>query len=308
MAFEAIKSLVVSCECLTVIDHTTPGDNKIFVTCNASDLRTGAVLSWGQNWETARPVVFDSMQLNDAQKNYPVHEKEMLAIVRALKKWHSDLLGSQFIVYTDHRTLENFETQKDLSRRQARWMEHLSQFDMYIHYIHSEDNTMADTLSRLPADACESVGEDVDVADSPVCWDSWLKVQTSCNAILTISADELFLNNVCEGYKHDEFCQKISSVNTKMPGVHTEHGLWYLGDCLIIPRFGTLCEDLFRLAHDLLGHFGSKKSFANIRNCYYWLNMCKDLETAYVPACPECQRNKSTTSKATSTTCPRGTG
>jgi hypothetical protein len=101
-AFEAIKALVVSCECLMVIDHTSPGDNKIFVTCDASDLRTGAVLSWGPSWESAQPVAFDSMQLKGAQKNYPVHEKEMLAMVCALKKWHSDLLGSQFIVYTDH--------------------------------------------------------------------------------------------------------------------------------------------------------------------------------------------------------------
>ena len=67
-AFEAIKALVLSRECLTVINHDDPGDNKIFVTCDASDLRTGAVLSWGPTWEKARPVAFDSMQLNDAQK------------------------------------------------------------------------------------------------------------------------------------------------------------------------------------------------------------------------------------------------
>lgn len=106
-AFEAIKTLVVSQECLTVIDHTTPGNNRIFVTCDASDWRTGTILSWSPTWKTAWPVAFDSMQLKDAQKNYPVHEKEMLAIVRTLKKWRSDLLGMQFIVYTD--------TQKDLS-------------------------------------------------------------------------------------------------------------------------------------------------------------------------------------------------
>jgi hypothetical protein len=80
-AFDAIKALVVSHECLTVIDHTVPGNNKIFVTCDTSDLRTGTVLSWGLIWEATRPVAFDSMQLKDAQKNYPVHEKEMLAIV-----------------------------------------------------------------------------------------------------------------------------------------------------------------------------------------------------------------------------------
>jgi hypothetical protein len=68
----------------------------------------------------ARPVTFDSVQLNEAQKRYPVHEKELLAIVRALKKWKADLLGERIWVYTDHKTLENFETQKELSCRQAR--------------------------------------------------------------------------------------------------------------------------------------------------------------------------------------------
>ena len=68
-AFEDIKSLVTSRECLTVIDHVTPNGNKIFVTCDASDWRTGGVLSFGPTWETARPVAFDSMQLKGAEKN-----------------------------------------------------------------------------------------------------------------------------------------------------------------------------------------------------------------------------------------------
>ncbi len=129
-AFDSLKRLVVSSDCLTVIDHMNPGENKIFVTTDASDRRTGAVLSWGPTWETAWPVVYDSMQLKGAQLHYPVHEKELLAIVRALKKWRADLLGNQFEVFTDHRTLENFQTQKALSRRQARWMEEMAQFDM----------------------------------------------------------------------------------------------------------------------------------------------------------------------------------
>jgi hypothetical protein len=288
-AFNAIKGLVVSRKCLTIIDHTMPGNNKIFVTCDASDLRTGAILSWGPTWETARPVAFDSMQLKDAQKNYPVHEKEMLAIVCALKKWRSDLLGSEFYVYTDHRTLENFDTQKDLSRQQAHWMEHLSQFDMTIHYICREDNTVVDALSRLPADTWDEQTEDVDVYDPPLQWESWLGKQQSCNAILMISADECFLKDVREGYKHDEFCQKLSSMDISMPGIHFVNDLWYLGDRLVIPRYSTLHEDLFRLAHDSLGHFGADKSYASIRNCYYWPNMRRDLENAYVPACTDCQ-------------------
>ena len=149
-AFEDIKKLVVGSTCLTVIDHTNPGNNKIFITCDASDWCTSACLSFGETWETARPVAYDSMQLNSAERNYPIHEKELLAIIRALKKWRSDLLGSEFIVYTDHRTLENFDTQHDLSRRQLRWQEFMSQYEMAITYIRREDNCVADALSRLP--------------------------------------------------------------------------------------------------------------------------------------------------------------
>jgi YD repeat-containing protein len=59
-AFQAIKDLVISPHCLMTIDHDNPGGNKIFLTCDASDYCTSAVLSWGKTWKTARPVAFDS--------------------------------------------------------------------------------------------------------------------------------------------------------------------------------------------------------------------------------------------------------
>ena len=97
-AFEAIKALVVRADCLTVMDHTNPGKNKIFVTHDASNWHMGACLSFGETWEMAWPVAYDLMQLGAVEKNYPIHEKELLAVVRALKKWWSDLLGLEFTV------------------------------------------------------------------------------------------------------------------------------------------------------------------------------------------------------------------
>jgi hypothetical protein len=168
-------------------------------------------------------------------------------------------------------------------------MEHLSQFDMSIHYICGEDNTVANVLSHLPPDASEILTEDVDGADSPLRWKCWQKQRNSCNAILTISADESLLKDVRDGYEHDKICQKLSTVDSSILNIRWENDLWYLGDRLTIPRFGTLCEDLFRLTHDSLGHFSAEKSYANIRDCYYWPNMRRDLESAYVPACADCQ-------------------
>lgn len=151
MAFDAIKALVTSVNCLVVIDYTDTS-KKIFVTTDASDWRTGAILSWGETWETARPVAYDSYQLNAAEKNYPVHEKELLAIIKALKKWRTSLLGYEFEVHTDHYTLQYFQTQKDLSCRQVCWSEFLADFELKIKYIQGEDNTAADALSCMADD------------------------------------------------------------------------------------------------------------------------------------------------------------
>jgi hypothetical protein len=107
LAFEAIKVLVISRECLTTINLKLMPDYKIFVTTDASDKGSGAVLSFGKTWKSARPITFESKTFKGAQLHYPVHEKEMLAIIRALDKWHMYFLGVPFRVYTDHKTLEN---------------------------------------------------------------------------------------------------------------------------------------------------------------------------------------------------------
>ena len=147
--FDSVKNIVISHECLTTIDLSKLPEYKVFVTTDASNKCSGAILSFGKFWSSARPVTFDLMTFKGAKLNYPVHEKELLAIIRALKKWQIDLLGSPFFVYMDHKTLENFNTQKDLSCRQARWMELMSQYDAKIIYIKGKENSVVDALSHL---------------------------------------------------------------------------------------------------------------------------------------------------------------
>jgi hypothetical protein len=282
-AFDGIKSLVVGTDCLTSINHDDMGKNHIFVTCDASDWRTGAVLSYGLTWESARPVAFNSMALKAAQLNYPVHEKEMLVIIRALQKWRSDLLGVPITIYTDHCTLENFDQQKDLSRRQARWQEFLSQYGHIITYIPGELNCVADALSRLPNSMDDTLVDSSSNAPIAACF--------------AIESDPSLLESIKDGYKSDPFCSKLARAETSLEGVHWEHGLLYIGNHLVIPRNGSLREDLFRLAHNNLGHFGFEKSYQALQTGYYWPNMRKDLSNAYIPACVDCQCSKDRTTK-----------
>jgi hypothetical protein len=116
---------------------------------------------------------------------------------------------------------------------------------------------------------------------------------------LNISVDGTFVDSIRDGYKSDPWCAKFTSITPSFPGLINENGLWYIGSRMIIPRAGTIRENLYRLTHDSLGHFGFDKSYKSLRDAYYWPNMRRDLERAYIPGCPECQTNKSrTTPKA----------
>ncbi len=204
--------------------------------CDASNKRTGAVLSWGPTWETAHPVAFDSMQLSGTQLNYPVHKKELLAIICALEKWHTDLLGSSFKVYTDHRTLENFNKQQDLSRHQAHWMELMSQYDFTISYIRGEDNTIADALSRLSVPEPELV-PDADLNEVQANnWSQWAS-SNAVHSVLNIEIHKRILKDIKLGYDKDEFCKKFISGQSILLNIKQVNGLWYLGDYLLIPWF-----------------------------------------------------------------------
>jgi hypothetical protein len=78
-----------------------------------------------------RPVTYISHQLSQAEQKYPTHERELLAIVLALRTWRHLLLGSEFSVecQTDHRPLQSFMNQTSLSPRQVRWQQFLSEFN-----------------------------------------------------------------------------------------------------------------------------------------------------------------------------------
>jgi hypothetical protein len=107
------------------------------------------LVSQGNDWKTAKIAAFYSAKLNSAQQNYPVHKIEMLAGIETMLR-HSDILqGARFKWVTDHKGLTYLLNQKNLSGRQARWLEKISSFDFEVVYVPGEENSVADTLSRI---------------------------------------------------------------------------------------------------------------------------------------------------------------
>jgi hypothetical protein len=117
--------------------------------------------------------------------------------------------------------------------------------------------------------------------------------------VLAITADSEMLRQIIAGYEEDNFCKQLRADITagSIEGARDENRLLYVGKRLLIPRNKQIWELLYNLAHDTLGHFGFDKSYESLRESYYWPNMRKDLEHAYIPSCAECQRNKDRTSK-----------
>jgi hypothetical protein len=107
------------------------------------------VVSQGRDWKTAKVAAFYSAKLNSAQRNYPVHEIEMLAGVETMMRHRDILQGVQFTWITDHKGLIHLLNQKSISGRQARWLEKISSFIFKVEYVAGTDNVLADSLSRM---------------------------------------------------------------------------------------------------------------------------------------------------------------
>ncbi|KAM6567243.1 hypothetical protein CsatA_026371 [Cannabis sativa] len=144
VAFEKLKSLLTSAPIIRPPDWNVPFE----IMCDASDYAIGAVLGQRIN-KLPHVIYYASKTLNEAQLNYSTTEKELLAVVFALEKFRSYLLGSKIIVYSDHAALKYLLSKKDAKSRLIRWILLLQEFDLEIRDKKGSENVVADHLSRI---------------------------------------------------------------------------------------------------------------------------------------------------------------
>ncbi|KAG2824441.1 hypothetical protein PC112_g10114 [Phytophthora cactorum] len=130
-AFDSVRQVLTEAPILAVADQ----DRPFHVVCDASDFAIGCALMQHDHEGRDRVVYYQSRQLKPAERNYPVHDKELRAMKYALAKFRVYLLGSgPFVVYTDHASLRTAVKSPQISQRMARWLSFFAEYDFRVEY------------------------------------------------------------------------------------------------------------------------------------------------------------------------------
>ena len=278
-----------------------PDINQPFILeTDASAFAWGAVLSQENSEGKWRPVGCLSGGLTGAEMNYDTHDRELLAIIRALKAFRHWLTGTKypFIILTDHNNLRYFKTKQDLSPRQARWMQYLTQFDFQLRYRPGRQSAVPDKLSRREDHEPTTIPSTQQVLLPPSRFEDEPVHQV--NSIITHSFNERnFGKDIFNEQARDPLITEFSKKSESDPlprGWKRHADLWtYMGK-IYIPS--PLRQEVFRELHSKgqAAHPGIKGTLAVITKDYYWPRLRADV-TEWIHNCDTCQRMKNRNQK-----------
>ena len=293
-AFQKLKDLLCADSVLVHFDPSLP----VGISCDASEVGLGAVLFHRYPDGSERPIANASKTLTSTQRRYSQIQKEALAIIFALNKFHQFLYGRSFILVTDHKPLivlfgPTKATPALAANRLARWALTLSQYQYTIEYRKTCDHSNADALSRLPVGPDASFDEEEDEADvDTVCTIKTVSLQldpTDPGTMAKESAKDPVIANVMrftrEGWPPKDKREasndgSIEDFRKVAVSLSTAHGCLLYGSRVVIPL--SLRPQVLQLLH--LGHFGMQRMKQLARTAVYWPRIDADI----VDLCHRC--------------------
>jgi transposase InsO family protein len=273
-AFCELKKRLTEGPILLQPDTTRP----FVIETDASEWAIGIVLLQ-EHPETKRlhPVAYDGRKLSPAEINYPVHEKELLAIKYALQSWRIYIdNGSTTVIYTDHESLKYLATMRNPTKRLARWIEEFGEYNLSIQYRKGSEAVVPDAISRRP----DLMGEGPRNRAAMVASirgldeDDWAMHLTALLVNGTVPPKE-FQEDI---YEHQ---QEFT--------IDDEGELFFIGPDGLSPYIARIFRaDLLERMHTEYGHLGYPGLQGVMIGRGWWPSLEKDIRN-YARICPQCQ-------------------
>ena len=289
-SFYKSKELLTSANCLTHFDSSL----ELTLACDASAYGLGAVLSHKMPNGSERPLGYASRTLTEAERNYSQLEKEGLACIFGIKRFHDYLFGRPFELITDHKPLlgllkENRAVSQQASARIKRWSLFLSSYEYQLVFRNTKAHANADALSRLPLpeEPLKTVEEPELVllaehlAESPVTAHD-IQVWTRRDSKLS-----RVLHHVQKGWP-TEGDPELEPYSSRRLELSSYEGCVMWGSRIIVPPPGR--QAVLQELHE--GHPGISRMKSLARMYVWWPGINADIEKS-VRLCRECQQAQS---------------
>ena len=289
-AFQTAQEALQTDALLVHYDPTKP----IVLACDASQYGIGAVLSHVMEDKLERPIAYISRTLSPAEKHYSQLEREALAIIFAVKKFHNYIYGRHFLIESDHRPLmflfgETNRIPQMASSRIQRWALTLSAYKYNIRYKAGKHLSHADALSRLPhavTSSNDGIPEDVALVISHLS-----STSVSAAHIKEWTMKDPILSCVCRfiesGWPETTLDNKYQPYASRKAELSVLDGCILRGSRVIVPPPGRqlVLDEL----HET--HPGISKMKLLARSYIWWPGMDAQIEKL-VKSCPVCQESR----------------
>ena len=301
-AFMGLQDALTSSPVLLLPDYGRP----FTLYTDASDYVTSAILEQDDTLGRSHPVAYYSKSLQPAERNYEIHDKELLAIIHGLKHFRHYLQGNMHTtwIFSDYANLKYFTTKQTLTQRQARWSLFLATFD-YVIILKPGKYNKADGLSRC-SDYKEGIASENSerILLSPkkfLLKPEQFALWALHNTVLPTGMDMDLKEAIAEGIAADHITgdklkeilkSGLRSVTKGLQEWNYEDGIMLYKGLVYIPNNEALKRKVVQLFHDnLMGHPGQWKTLELISWEYYWPGMTEFVK-AYIKGCATCQTIK----------------